>query len=129
MSYSGYFKYVLQNTPAVLFKNSNSGSGVTGCITILLPSFGVYFLAVILKYSYFFKKIVLVDLGGYDILKYKNLQSLDATMDDNTNLKLQYMPVLWYLFKGNTGSQIFVFSFQCQKFHFQSIELLFRNAR
>jgi hypothetical protein len=81
-----------------------------------------------LKYSFFFKKMVLVDLGGYDIPQMQS-SNTGVSPNDAPVANVSHNPVLWYLFKGVTGQRCFLFSVQTPQKLFQSIELLFRNAR
>jgi hypothetical protein len=128
MLYLGYFKYVLQYTPFTVFKNSHLGD--TATCSVLLPCTGIYYLALMLKYSFFFKKVALVDLGGYDIPQtlLTDPAALHSTRGVAEN-SVTHNPVMWYLFKGITGQRCFLFSIQTTQKFFQSIELLFRNAR
>jgi len=116
MSYIGYFRYVLQFTPFLILRNTRLGSG-TSCVVI--PVSGLYFLALALKYSFFFKKILLLDLGGYDILQ-----------TSTTLVAPACCPIMWYLFKNNIGYKYFIFALNPGgKKQTPSIELLYRNAR
>jgi NADH:ubiquinone oxidoreductase subunit C len=127
MLYLGYFKYVLQHIPFVVLKNSRLGD--TGTCSALIPCSGIYYFALMLKYSFFFKKMVLVDLGGYDIPQMQSAGTGVYATNDTPAVNLTHNPVLWYLFKGVTGQRCFLFSVQTPQKLFQSIELLFRNAR
>ena len=63
MTRVGYVSYVLQYLPTVILRNARAGA-LTTCL--LVPAGGVYILASALRYSYLFKQVFLIDLGGYD---------------------------------------------------------------
>ena len=120
MLYVGYLKYVLQHVPFLLLKNEKMGLTTS---SLLLPSFGAYTYILYLRYSYFFKKFFLLDIGGYDVPRFGDSSTAVTS-------GVEYSPVLWYLFKCVSGCRYFLFSLQLSGSRFfQSIELLFRNAR
>lgn len=65
MLYAGYLAYVLQHVPFLCLRTRSLGSGAAG---VLLPGYGLYSLALALRYSYVFRRLSLVDLGGYDVV-------------------------------------------------------------
>jgi Ni,Fe-hydrogenase III component G len=120
MFYVGYLKYVLQSIPYLVLKN-NSMAAMTS-VSVVIPAAGMHYLALFFKYSYFFKKMFLVDLGGYDIPRLGGGS-------------VGYAPVLWYLFKNSSGFRYFVFALPAPRGTGMrtagvfTIDTLFRNAR
>jgi len=111
----GYVKYVGQYIPLVFLKNSRLAAA--DC-AFLLPSDGLFYIGLFMRYSFAFKRSVLIDLGGSDL----PLGSAAGGM-------LTYNPVAWYIFKDQMGARLCLFSLQLQGRAAQSIEGLFRNAR
>jgi NADH:ubiquinone oxidoreductase subunit C len=122
MAYLGYLKFIFQHTPFLAVQNLRLQ--VEDCIFAMLGS-QVYYMALFLRYSYFFKQCTLVDIGGYDL----PVASAPGTRSDLGCAALGYTPTLWYIFKDQGGARIFIFSLQLKRGLTSSIEALFRNAR
>ena len=64
MLYLGYIKYICQYVPFVFLQNTKFYA--EDCV-LVVPSSHTYYVSLFLKYSYFFKRCSLIDLGGYDM--------------------------------------------------------------
>ncbi len=111
MVYITYLKYILQNIPTLFLLNYKFNYF---SLIFLIPASSIYYINFFFKYSFFFKHIILLDLGGYEVIFLTK--------------KFFYIPIIWYYYKNNLGNQFFLFSFY-YKNCFSSIEILFRNAR
>jgi NADH dehydrogenase (ubiquinone) Fe-S protein 3 len=122
MLFTSYAKYICQFFPAVFLRNKNLSALDVSC---LLPHDGLSLVFLFLKYSFFFKKSSLLDIGGLDV-PYSHVRSG----------LVSYNASLWYIFKLSDGSRLVIFSLPTQpgalsyeKAGLQSAEVLFRNAR
>jgi NADH:ubiquinone oxidoreductase subunit C len=122
MLYLGYIKYICQYVPFVFLQNTKFYA--EDCV-LVVPSSHTYYVSLFLKYSYFFKRCSLIDLGGYDM----PTSGLFVKAAGPAQPTTQHTPTLWYIFKDQNGVRLFMFSLQTQKTVQQSIDLLFRNAR
>ena len=113
MARAGYVCYVLQHLPLLVLRNARARGSMTSCL--LVPAAGLYALAMAFRYSYLFKQLFLVDLGGYDAPHVAAAPAITCT------------PALWHLFGDAWGGRYFLFA--AVGAGYRSIELLFRNAR
>lgn len=106
-------KYIYRNISLFFLISDN----LIRCSNILfIPNFSIPYLVLYLKYSFFFKSFLLLDLGIYEIPAIINKKLIS------------YKNIIWYIFKNSLDNYLFIFSilFNCSV---NSIELLFRNAK
>lgn len=128
MLYLGYVKYICQYVPFVFLQNTRFHA--EDCVLVVASQY-LYYVSLFLKYSYFFQRCTLVDLGGYDVPVSVVPQTPQTSAIAATSgfTPVQYTPTMWYIFKDINGVRLFIFSLQTVKSKQQSIDLLFRNAR
>lgn len=117
MFFSKYAYFVLDKTPYAVIITTKIRNFF---FAIVIPDFVSFYLSFFFKYSLFFKKTMLYDIGAYDI---------PVLLSNTAEKIIQYSPVLWYLFKNFESDKLFVFILQSKKKQYKSIELLFRNAK
>jgi NADH:ubiquinone oxidoreductase subunit C len=122
MLFTSYAKYICQFFPAVFLRNKNLSALDVSC---LLPHGGLSLIFLFLKYSFFFKKSYLLDIGG-----------LDVPCSQAHSRSVSYNASLWYIFKLSDGSRLVIFSLPTpprassnERAGLPSAEGLFRNAR
>lgn len=113
MQYYVFIKYLLKNFSFFFLYSLNFFSN---SIVLFIPSFLINFIALFLKYSFFFKNFFLLDLGCYETPVFFK-ESL-----------AQFKYFLWYIFKNNFDESLFIFTL-INKFTIGSVEKLFRNAK
>lgn len=117
MFFSKYSYFILDKIPYVVIITSKLRNFF---YAIVVPDFVSFYLSFFFKYSLFFKKTMLYDIGAYDI---------PILTSDFLSKTIHYAPILWYLFKNLESDKLFVFILQSKTKQYKSIELLFRNAK
>ena len=106
-------KYIFKN---IFFFFLNSENIFKNNIILFLPNFLIFYLILFFKYSYFFKNLVLIDLGVYEVPAVLN------------NRLVSYKNIIFYIFKNYLDIYLFIFSLVNQ-YSISTIEILYRNAK